>query len=469
MTGAVAALIAELGPDVVRTGEAIPARNRQDASKAASTMPLALVLPRSTEQVAAALRICRAHGQPVGPQGGMTGLAGGAHPGPGEVALSLERMSGIEEIDREAGTLTALAGTPLQAIQQAAEAAGFLCGIDLGARGSCTIGGNVATNAGGNQVLRYGMTRRNVLGLEVVLADGTVLRSLNKMLKNNTGYDWTQLFIGSEGTLGVVTRVVIGLHPKPVGVETALVAVASVADAVTLLRAAERALPRGLLVFEAMWDDFLAVAAERLALQRPFSAPPPLTLLVETPGDGGPAGRQALEDFLAAQIESGTARDALIAQSGQDRARFWAYRESPYEYGRILPPVVGFDISIPIGRIDRAVREIKADLAARFPGIVQVWFGHLADSNLHLIATRDGIDAALKRAVEEVVYGHVARLGGSISAEHGIGRSKRDFLPLSRSRSELALMRAIKDAIDPAGILNPGRILPTPVEVQPQE
>lgn len=462
MSGVIADLTAALGADSVLTGDAIPARNRQDAVRAAPTLPLALVLPRSTEQVSAALRICHVHGQPVGPQGGMTGLAGGAHPGADEVALSLERMSGVEEIDRDAGTLTALAGTPLQVIQDAADAAGFMCGIDLGARGSCTIGGNVATNAGGNQVLRYGMARRHVLGLEAVLADGTVLKSLNKMLKNNAGYDWTQLFIGSEGTLGVVTRVVIGLHPKLAGVESALVAVRSVGDAVALLRAAERALPRGLLVFEAMWADFIKVAVERIGLPKPFAEPHPLLLLVETPGDGGSAGRLALEDFLAAQIETGLVADALIAQSGQDRARFWAYRESPYEYARLMPPLIGFDISIPIGRMAEAAGSIRAGLAARFPDLTQVYFGHLADSNLHLIATREGVDAALKRAVEEAVYAEVARFEGSISAEHGVGRSKRDYLPLSRSAGELALMRRIKTALDPAGILNPGRIFSEP-------
>ncbi len=303
------------------------------------------------------------------------------------------------------------------------------------------------------------MTRRSVLGLEVVLADGTVLRSLNKMMKNNAGYDWTQLFIGSEGTLGVVTRVVIGLHPKPAGIETALVAVASVAEAIALLRAAERALPRGLLVFEAMWADFVAVAVERLGLAQPFGKPQPLLLLIETPGDGGPAGREALELFLAGEIEAGRATDALIAQSGQDRARFWAYRESPYEYRRILPPVVGFDIAIPIGSMAAAVETMKADLDQRFPGLVQAYFGHIADSNLHLIATREGIDAALKHAVEDVVYAHVARFGGSISAEHGVGRLKRPYLALSRSAPELALMQTLKSALDPAGILNRGRIL----------
>ena len=214
--------------------------------------PGLLILPRDTQEVSQALAICHAHGARIVVQGGMTGLAGGAHPQAGEVALSLERLAGIEEIDTLAGTLTARAGTKLQEIQEAAQAKGFFCGIDLGARGSCTIGGNIATNAGGNQVLRYGMARRNVLGLEAVLADGTVVTSLNKMLKNNAGYDWTQLFIGSEGTLGIVTRVVLGLHPAPRGVRSALLAFSRFEDVLTVLRRFDAALPGRMIVFEAM-------------------------------------------------------------------------------------------------------------------------------------------------------------------------------------------------------------------------
>lgn len=458
MNAAFEALLARLGSDIVKTGADIPARNRQDAATLKLSEPLALILPRDTEQVAAALAICHEHRQPVSPQGGMTGLVGAGQPGQGEVALSLERMSGVEEIDAEAATLTALAGTPLAIIQNAAADAGFLCGIDLGARGSCSIGGNVATNAGGNQVLRYGMTRRNVLGLEVVLPDGRIVRSLNKMLKNNAGYDWKEFFIGSEGTLGVITRVVLGLHPKPVSVETALVAVGSVEEAIRLLRAAGRDLAAGLLVFEAMWGDFIGVAVEKLGLPEPFAERHPISVLVETPGDGSASGREALERFLADRMESGLVLDALIAQSGQDRARLWAYRESPYEYGRILPPGGNFDISFPIGRIAEAVATIKADIAARWPDMTHVFFGHLADSNLHLLATQPGMDAATKHAVEELVYGHVARFNGSVSAEHGVGRHKRAYLPLTRSEAEIELMRTIKKALDPAGILNPGRI-----------
>jgi FAD/FMN-containing dehydrogenase len=256
----------------------------------------------------------------------------------------------------------------------------------------------------------------------------------------------------------VVTRIVIGLHPKPAAIETALVAVPSTSAAISLLRSAGRLLPGGLLVFEAMWLDFIMVAVERLGLAPPFREPPAITILIETPSDGTAAGREAFENFLAGQIEAGVAGDAILAQSGQDRTRFWAYRESPYEYGRILPPVASFDISIPIGSMGDAVAAMKADIAARWPDAVQVFYGHIADSNLHLMVTREGIDAATKREIEVMIYDRVARFEGSVSAEHGVGRSKRDFLPLTRSAAELKLMRTIKAALDPAGILNPGRI-----------
>ena len=298
-------LIKDLGAGQVMVGSDIPARNSADASGLTPTPPQAVVLPRTTKDVSAALRICHSHGQPIVTQGGLTGLAGGAHPKDGEVAISLERMTGIEEVDLGAATLTALAGTPLQVIQKAAEEAGFLCGIDLGARGSCTIGGNIATNAGGNQVLRYGMARRNVLGLEVVLADGTIVRSLNKMLKNNAGYDWTQMFIGSEGTLGVVTRVVLGLHARPEGVQTALCAVKSVEDALVTLRAFEKHFAGGLLVFEGMWQEFMQVATGPIGMPAPFAAEHEILLLVEAAAGEGQDGLDRFENCLAELHEAG--------------------------------------------------------------------------------------------------------------------------------------------------------------------
>lgn len=257
-------LAAILDPAGLQTGDAIDTRFRKDWYAPLGNPPLAVVRPRTTADVAAILAACHRHGQPVVPQGGLTGLASAATPGQGEVVLSLERMRGVEEIDEQAGTMTVWAGTTLQAAQEAARAAGWLLAVDLGARGSCQIGGNIATNAGGNRVIRYGMMRDQVLGIEVVLADGTVLSSLNKMLKNNAGYDLRQVFVGSEGTLGVITRAVLRLAPLPSATQTALCALNSFDDVVRLLRHAQRALSGRVSAFEAMWADYYTLVTTRV-------------------------------------------------------------------------------------------------------------------------------------------------------------------------------------------------------------
>ena len=454
MDACIAELITKLGADCVKTGDDIPVRNTFDQTKMEPVAPLALILPRSTEQVSHALAICNAHKRPIVTQGGMTGLAAGAHPLAGEIALSLERMVGIEEIDTAAGTITALAGTTLQAIQEAADKAGFFCAIDLGARGSCTIGGNVSTNAGGNQVLRFGMTRKNILGLEVVLANGEIVRSLNKMMKNNAGYDWTQYFIGAEGTLGVVTRVVVMLQPKPTDIQTAVIAVENTEAAIRLLRRAQAALPGGLLVFEAMWSEFYQIATGIMGLNAPVSPDNELAILMEAPG-----AREDFEAFLATAYEEGLVLDAAIAQSRNERDRMWALRESVYEHYKYLPKQVGFDISIPISKMQDAVDALRAELPSVMDGTRFVIFGHLADSNIHVNVMPPEMVSGMKERIERVVYDITARLSGSVSAEHGVGQTKRPYLALSRTPSELALMRTIKQALDPNGILNPGRVL----------
>jgi FAD/FMN-containing dehydrogenase len=368
-------------------------------------------------------------------------------------------MNGVEEIDAASATLTALAGTPLAVVQQAADEADFLCGIDLGARGTCTIGGNIATNAGGNQVIRYGMARRNTLGLEVVLADGTVVRSLNKMLKNNAGYDWTQLFIGSEGTLGVITRAVIGLHPKPQGIQTALCAVSGFEDALIVLRRFQQAHPGRLLVFEAMWREFMTVATRICGLPPAFEAEHDVTLLIEADMGADPEGTETFSLLLSEFYEQDLIKDAVVAQSRADRNRFWAYRETPYEYGRFLPEEIRFDVSVPLNHMTEAVAHLRQEMPKQWPDAVYVVFGHVADSNIHInVAIRDMNDD-IKKGVQGLVYDLVSRLGGSISAEHGIGRIKRPYLSLSRTKPELTLMAKMKQTLDPAGILSPGRIL----------
>jgi FAD/FMN-containing dehydrogenase len=420
--------------------------------------PAAVALPGSTEDVAAVLALCNGHGQPVVTQGGRTGLCAGAHPRGGELALSLEKLAGIEEIDLDSGTLTALAGTTLQTVQQAAEGAGLMYGVDLGARGSCTIGGNVATNAGGNQVIRYGMTRRSVLGLEVALADGRIVRSMNKMLKNNTGYDWTQLFVGSEGTLGVVTRVVVQLQARPRQVQTALLAVPDTQRALTLLRALEKELPAGLLVFEALWREMYEIATQRMGLAAPVAPGQDVYLLVEAPmGDGG---REAFDTLLGAMHERGLLVDAAVAESGAQRARLWALRESVYEYEQAFGFVHGYDISVPLNRMAEAIALLRESTPQLPEGVSLSIFGHLADSNIHLLAVADrrGRPDDPHRC-DEVVYRCTHAVGGSISAEHGIGVLKRPYLHLSRSEPELGLMRQMKQMLDPNGILNPGRVI----------
>ncbi len=457
MNAAIRELRQVLPPGRLLTGEAIPARNAADMARQAPQRPAALALPTTTDEVSTILSICHRNGQPVVTQGGLTGLAAGAHPGEGEVALSLEKMAGIEELDRDSNTLTALAGTTLQTIQQAAAEAGLMCAIDLGARGSASIGGNVATNAGGNQVLRYGMTRRSVLGLEVVLADGRVVRSLNKMMKNNAGYDWTQMFIGSEGTLGVITRVVIQLQPRPQGIETALVAVADAIAAIKVLRALERELPAGLLVFEAMWSEMYGIATTTLGAPAPIALGHDLYLLIEAPT--GRLGREAFEAALAGLIESGLAADAVVAESGAQRQKLWALRESVYQHDRHYGFIRAYDISIPLSRMGEAVEMLRRDGSTIGPEVGLVVFGHLADSNIHVNCVAADPDPTLPGRCDAVVYAIVRSLGGSISAEHGVGRLKKPYLHYSRSAPELELMMAMKRTLDPAGILNPGRVL----------
>ena len=445
-----------IDPALIRFGDDVPPRHHQDALRLQPTLPDALLLPRTTQDVADIMRLCHQHGTRVVVQGGLTGLAGGAHPKPGEVALSLERMRGVEEVDADCATLTALAGTPLQEAQEAAEAAGFMLPIDLGSRGSCSVGGVVATNAGGNHVVRYGMTRRHVLGLEAVLPDGTILRRLNKMTKNNAGLDWTQLLIGAEGTLGIITRVVFALQPSPGAVRTALVSVPDFPAVLALLRRGASTLPGGWLTFEAMWREFVDVAVDIVGVNPPLQRGADIWLLLEATGDDA-----ALEALLEAAMADGLVLDAVLAASEAQRKQIWALRESPYEYHHHIPRMLGFDVSVPRSQMHQAAEAVRAAMRETLPDERIALFGHVGDSNLHVLATLPERDqAAAKARIEALVYGVVASLGGSISAEHGIGTAKRAWLHLSRTPEELALLRQLKQAVDPTGLLNMERVFP---------
>src|SRR5690606_3253371 len=347
--------------------------------------PLALVRPGSTADVSAVLRICHDARVPVVPQGGLTGLAGGATPVDGAVVLSLDRMSGVEELDEVAATMTVLAGTPLQVVQEAARAAGFLFALDLGARGSCQIGGNVATNAGGNRVIRYGMTRDLVLGLEVVLADGTVLTSLNKLIKNNAGFDLRQIFVGSEGTLGDITRVVVRLHPQPGGQCTACCAVADFDGVVALLRHAREGLGGSLSAFEVMWPDFYdLMTAPGMGIAPPLPSGAGTYVLVEAFGADAARDGRHFEEMLAAAVDDGIVIDGAVALSAGEAAAFWKVRDASAEFPRLGWPSLGYDIGIPTGDIGRFVAACREAIASAWPEARTAFFGHIGDSNLHL-------------------------------------------------------------------------------------
>lgn len=457
---AIDALVQALGNDLVATGLGIPDRRYGDWSGVPYSVPLALLRPRNTEQLARMLHICNEFGQPVVPQGGLTGLAGGACCGSSEVAVSLERMNAIEEIDAVSGNLTAQAGCTLHAVQEAAEAAGFLFALDLGARGTCTIGGSLSTNAGGNRVIRYGTMRDQLLSIEAVLADGSVVGGLHKMVKNNTGYDMRHLLAGAEGTLGIVTRVVLKLHPQPKSVSTAWCGLPSYDAATILLQRAKAELPGGVLAFEVMWPSYLDFMLDKVkGLRAPLSGRHAMNVLMETAGVDATGHPAEFDEFLGRMLVEGVLEDATVARSTSDARALWAVRDATAEFPILLPGMAAFDVSFAISDIGRAALECETLLRQRWPQCTALVFGHLGDGNLHVIAHLADGAAAETRAIEEIVYDLVRRYRGAVSAEHGIGILKRKVLGHTRSPAELAAMRAIKQALDPKGILNPGKVL----------
>jgi FAD/FMN-containing dehydrogenase len=356
--------------------------------------------------------------------------------------------------------MTVQAGAALEAVQAAAEAAGLFCPLDLGARGSCAIGGNLSTNAGGNRVVRYGMTREMVLGLEVVLPDGTVLDAMNRLIKNNAGYDLKQLFIGAEGTLGIVTRAVLRLQPRPRFIGAAFCGLADFAAVQRLFQEARAVLPGSLSAFEVMWPAFYELMTTRASgVRTPLAGRHGRYVLLEAHGGDEAFDGPRLETFLGRMLEEGTLEDAAVARSSADTRAFWALRDAVVELEHILGPTTGFDVSLPMAEMDGFVAEAEAAIAAAFPGARSVSFGHVGDGNLHLVTTVPGQAPQPKVPIMDLVYGIVRRRGGAVSAEHGIGTLKRPWLSWSRTAEELALMRLLKRAIDPANIMNPGKIL----------
>ena len=403
-------LISTLGADVAQRGSEVPERYWTDWSGTPPERPLALVRPRSTEDVSRLLQLCSQHGVPVVPQGGLTGLAGAAVPTGEMVAVSMERMNQIEDLNVRTGVMQLQAGVTLQATQEAAVAAGMVFGVDLGARGSCQIGGNVATNAGGNGVLQHGMMREQVLGLEVVLADGTVLPMLRPMIKNNTGYDLKQFFIGAEGTLGIITRVMLRLRPAPQATATTLVAMPDFDAALAVLKRMQSRFGNSVAAYELMWDSFVQASVAWLKLSAPFAERHPLLALINVDGKDEAQLQADVQQVLEEAMEAGEVLDAIVAQSVAQAQTLWKLREAPAELNNNMHPAINFDVSLPQADIGRFAEACMQAFTARWPDHHALYFGHVGDGNLHV-----SVDGA-------TVNGECGRLlivGGSLRLETG--------------------------------------------------
>ena len=429
---------------------------------------LAVVRPASTAEVAAVVTACAAHGAAIVAQGGNTGLVGASIPDASgtQVLLNLARMNRVRAIDAENLTMTVDAGCVLQTVQEAAAAQGLLFALSLAAEGSCTIGGNLATNAGGTGVLRYGNARELCLGLEVVTAAGAVWGGLSGLRKDNTGYDLRDLFIGSEGTLGIITGATLKLHPQPAAVTTALAAVTTLEAAVDLLQLARARLGAGLTGFEVMNRHALALVRSHMPQLAQPLPPSDWTVLLEQSDSESELHACALfEALLETALERGLIGDAAVASSLEQSKTMWHLREAIPMAQALAGANIKHDIALPVSTVARFVERTDALVLRAFPGVRLVDFGHLGDGNLHYnVQAPDGVDAAAfvrdrEAAVNAIVYDSVDAFGGSISAEHGIGALKRDELAARKSPVALQLMRAIKRALDPNDLLNPGRVL----------
>lgn len=454
------ALSARLGEGVLARDEDTRAQYGTDWTRVHPPRPSAVVFPRSTEEVSEILRLCEAHRVPVVPSGGRTGLAAGAVATRGEVVLSLERMRRIDPVDDIAGTVRVDAGAVTEAVHRHCEEAGFRWPIDLASKGSCQIGGNLATNAGGLRVIRYGPTREWVLGLTCVLMGGRVLTLGGALEKNNTGYDLKQLLIGSEGTLGVITEAVLKLAPPPGPASVLFFALEGPQRALELLATARRA-GLSLMACELLTDACLAEVEARGHGRSPFVARARAYALLEVE-----IGRDeaALDGWLADVTERGVAKDGVRAASAQQARALWALRENITASLAVRDLVHKSDVAVPVSRVAAFVEDLEGLFAARHPELDLFLFGHVGDGNVHINLPRPPAlerEAFLARlaAVDEDVGALLQRHGGSVSAEHGIGLLKRSQLRFTRSADEIALFHAIKKAFDPLNLMNPGKIL----------
>jgi FAD/FMN-containing dehydrogenase len=448
LIGGLRAIVGERG---ILTGEDVRARSC-DPFRAVPPLGPAIVRPANTGEVAAIVTLCAAHGQRIVTHGGRTGVAGGAYVGAKEIVVSLERMSRIEEVCGVSQLAVVEAGVTIEALQTQAAAQGLFYPVDLGSKGSATIGGTIATNAGGNRVLRWGMTRQNLLGLEAVLSDGTVVCAMNRLVKNNTGYDLKHLFVGSEGTLGIVTRAVVRLVPAPTSQAVAFVSVASQQNLLALLGRARRL--STLSAFEVMWPDYYDLVSESATGRRPVEPGRAAYVLIEAMGYNELLDQQIFEEFLSDAYEAGLIAEGVTASSRKQIAELWRVREAAEVIVREMSPFVSFDISVDVRRVEAFVSRARGLLAEAYPVVRTVTFGHLGDNNIHIGAHVGPDTVSQEHRVESLVFRALREFDGAITAEHGIGQLKRGFLPDHKSAGEMTAMRRIRDALDPGRLFN---------------
>lgn len=417
----------------------------------------AIIRPRTTDEVAAILRLCNAAGQPVVVHGGLSGWVRATETKGGEIALSMERMAAIETIDPVNRTATVQAGVILETLETALADHGLTFPLDLGGRGSCQLGGNASTNAGGMRVIRYGMMRDQVLGVEAVLADGRVISSLNQMIKNNTGYDLKQLFIGSEGTLGVITRLVLRLRERPTSCNTAIVCAQDFDQMVRLLRHVDQGFGGLLSAFELIDNGFYAVNTGAGKHAAPLPGDKPYYAIIEMLGSYQERDAELFETVLGEAAERGYFDDAVLARSEAQRQQIWSIREDLENVVREYQPFYAFDVSLPVGDMQAYIAAVTARLKGRWPEGKIAFLGHMGDGNLHVAIGAGG--AGDRHMVEDCVYEPLRPIGGSVSAEHGIGLEKKPWLDVSRNAAERGLMAELKNLLDPGNILNPGKIM----------
>ena len=446
-----------LGEAAVLTGSDVTAR----ASSYWDASPMqakALVRPASTAEVAAVLRLCHQENQSVVTHGGLTGCVQGSKSDGGDIILSMERMNRIEDIDTVSHTLTVQAGAVLENVQNQVAEAGMFLPLDLGARGSCTIGGNVATNAGGVNVIRYGMARALVLGLEAVLPDGTVLSSMNRMLKNNAGFDLKQLFIGTEGALGVVTRIVLRLQPQSTTRNTALAALPNFAAIPLLLNHLKSSVGASLSAFEAMWGNYMREVTEYGWHKAPMDRSHSHYILFECDGSDPARDDDRFMEVIEAAFEQGIIVDAVVPKSEAERKAIWAIRDD-FEAIVSVKPVFLYDVSLPITSMEAYVSDVERTLAELLPTGRLFTLGHIGDGNLHFFVQAHTDDPAARELSDRSIYEPLAAYNGSVSAEHGIGFEKKGWLQQSRSEAEIEVMRRLKHLFDPKGLLNAGVVV----------